>query len=417
MHQTEKSLVFQIFKMVEIDGTIFSINLNGIHSVIKSNDNCMTWDSCMYAPLNEIGASTRLYDLIKNGNSLFAPSDNGKLFHSFDKGETWSFTSFAETDDHPLKHVRFVNENVGFVGAIEGSILTKTTDGGKNWNHLPLSEGVFPDYFALLRVLTIDENTVFVVGRDKNKLRFFKTLDGGLNWNEFESELFKESQHINQEYYNLMYKEPYIIVENRYKDGSLGYTSLMRSLDFKTWEPFFISDTIGGGKFINEIEYHDDLVIGFGSRIFIVSSNKGESWVDLYDESDEMYRDGNHLNGFYYNMDNKYLYAQGSILREDSDGILRNIKKMFRYKLDIESSVETELRNLTVYPNPAQSEVNITYEKGLESIEVIDINGRNMISFNGLNLANEKSINVDALSTGTYFIRINDKIYKRFVKE
>ncbi len=94
-----------------------------------------------------------------------------------------------------------------------------------------------------------------------------------------------------------------------------------------------------------------------------------------------------------------------------------SIRKLYRYKLDIQASIETELINLSVYPNPAQSEVNITYEKGLESIEVIDISGKNMLSLDGLSLANEKSINVDALSTGTYFIRINNKIYKRFAKE
>lgn len=90
---------------------------------------------------------------------------------------------------------------------------------------------------------------------------------------------------------------------------------------------------------------------------------------------------------------------------------------VLEFNNSLTTSVKTELINLSVYPNPAQSEVNITYAKGLESIELVDINGRSMMSLNGLKLAYEKSISVDELSTGTYFIRINDTIYQRLVKE
>jgi hypothetical protein len=302
--------------------------------------------------------------------------------------------------------LKFVNDSVGFLGHTHKYGFLKTTDGGRTWNPLPPVNGQMPEVFILLNFVPIDENTIYLVGRWHDGYHFYFTEDGGNTWNELDTKPFEGYPQTPAEYYHLEYINNYFIVEKRYKPGALGNTNLMKSVDFVNWEPLFISDTISVGKFIKDIQYFEDVAIGLGNNIFIVSTDNGNTWMDLYNENEVIYMNGNPLSGFAY-IDG-YVYTEAFIPGR---------KSLYRYKLDIQSSVKTELINLSVYPNPAQSEVNITYEKGLESIEVIDINGRSMMSLNGLKLAYEKSISVDELSTGTYFIRINDKIYKRFVKE
>lgn len=73
--------------------------------------------------------------------------------------------------------------------------------------------------------------------------------------------------------------------------------------------------------------------------------------------------------------------------------------------------------NLNIYPNPTKDELNIVFDKGINSVVILDLNGKAILSSNNLALQMEQSINIDYLQTGTYFIKINDNIYKRFVKE
>ena len=413
----DRSYPLILKKMKDIDGTIYAINNSGRISGVSFDASNIhnDWQLCFLTPMPQINYNPKLYNLVINNGKIFFPSDSGVIYQSFDRGKTWDSTYLGDEFKHPIKHLKFVNDSVGFMGHTHKYGFLKTTDGGQTWNPLPPVNGQMPEVFALLNFVPIDENTIYLVGRWTDGYHFYYTDNGGLKWYKLEVEPFEGFPQVPAEYNHLEYINNHFIVEKRYKPGPMGSVSLMTSKDFINWEPLFISDTISGGKFIFDVQYFDDLAIGTGKNTFIISNDNGESWVDLYDESDEFYSRNNPVSTFAY-IDG-YVYAPGTILEKGDDGLMHSIRKLYRYKLDIQASVETELTNLSVYPNPTQSEVNITYEKELESIEVIDINGRSMMSLNGLNLAYEKSINVDALSTGTYFIRINNKIYKRFVKE
>ncbi|PKL79091.1 MAG: hypothetical protein CVV25_09050 [Ignavibacteriae bacterium HGW-Ignavibacteriae-4] len=409
-----KTNIFVLHNTEVLNNSIYSVNRDGLYSIIKSDDYGKNWDSCVYAPLNNIGASTNFYKLLNHNNNLFAPADNGRLYHSFNNGETWDFTFFGEKDNHPIQHIKFVNENVGFLGLIYDNILTKTTNGGKTWNPLPISKNVFPPNFSFLNFVPLDENNIVIITLVQNNIRFFRTKNGGESWEEFESELFEETQFVNQEYDNIIYQAPYTYVESGFKASKEGHTRIMRTTDFEKWDPVFISDTISGGKRIKSFQIYNNIMFGYGDRIFIYSIDDGNTWIDLYDEGDEFYKNGN-SEGFAY-IDN-YAYSQGNVKYTDDEGNIQNTKKMFRLKLDIQSSVESGVSNLNVYPNPAKDELNIIYDKGINSILILDLNGKAILSNNNLAPQMEQSINIDYLQTGTYFIKINDNIYKRFVKE
>ena len=402
-------------KMLTLNGVFYALNYSGKSGLIKSKDKGITWDTCFFAANDYLGTTTRLYDLVAHNNSLFVPADSGRIYHSFDGGDTWSFTYLGDEHKHPIQHLKFVNDSVGFLGHMQKSGFLKTTDAGRTWNPLPDASDIFPEIFQMYNFVPVDENTIYFVGRWTEGYYFFKTTNGGKKWEKFDSELFPQSEYARQDYSHLHYTKPYFLAESKYKPDSQGNTSIMRSDDFISWEPVFISDTIGGGKNIHDIQYFDDTMIGLGYKVFIYSVDNGNTWVDLYDETDEFYSRNNPINGFIYS--DGYVYATGTILEKREDGLNYSIPRMYKYKFDLKTSVETKISNLNIYPNPAKEEINISYDKLINSIEILDLNGKKIVSNQYLAPQTEQSIIIEYLQSGTYFIRINDNLYKRFVKE
>lgn len=72
---------------------------------------------------------------------------------------------------------------------------------------------------------------------------------------------------------------------------------------------------------------------------------------------------------------------------------------------------------LSIYPNPARDEINIIFNQTINSITILDLNGKAILSNDSLVPKMEQNISIDYLQAGTYIIKINDKVYMRFVKE
>ena len=78
--------------------------------------------------------------------------------------------------------------------------------------------------------------------------------------------------------------------------------------------------------------------------------------------------------------------------------------------------------NIALSPNPSSNTLNINFENQthLASIQISDITGRVLQSFNIQNSTSNISINVSSLSSGMYFLRItssNKTETKKFIKE
>ena len=69
--------------------------------------------------------------------------------------------------------------------------------------------------------------------------------------------------------------------------------------------------------------------------------------------------------------------------------------------------------SVTYYPNPVKDELFIESETDIDKFEIYDIAGKQILTGN---LSNEKSINVSALSAGTYLLKIGD-FCNKFVKK
>jgi hypothetical protein len=389
---------------------------------IEISDNLTDWKPCFQLPPS--GADFNppiLHGLYINGNSLFAPSDSSKLYYSYDNGVTWDTTTFDEDPKPPIQHMQFVNDTLGFLGSVKNSILMKTTDGGINWYPLPDASNQFGLFVAISSFVAVDENNIYII-RNNAKNEIIHTSDGGKSWKHTSNIEFKETDFANNGYKFFIYKKPYFYLEYKYKPGPMGNSSIQRSLDCINWEPVFIGDTIGGGKSLADIRIYDDIIMGIGRNIFIVSKDGGNSWNDLYDENDDFWklRDNMSRSTLFYH--NEYIYSIGGIHETGEDGLVYNRDRFYKYNLSL-SSVEFQHElNFSVFPNPSNDFITIQFQpsEGFElsegyRVQIFNVLGIEVMSVRtGLDLSTQK-IDVSHLPAGVYFIRIGDKVEK-FVK-
>ncbi|MER3329376.1 MAG: hypothetical protein RIF34_07355, partial [Candidatus Kapaibacterium sp.] len=267
------------------------------------------WEVSFYETKNGAGSSNIIYDLIKQGNQLYAPAEPGSVHILNSKTQKWRKVRISPEFNSPPKYLQFVNDSVAFVGYHFSYGFFKTTDKGLNWNPLPKLESTVPTDFSIINFAARNEQELYMVGTVKDSLYFYRTTNSGQTWSRFQSELFEESDLIQQGYYNLTYNEQYFYVENRYKQTKDGKTYIMRSSDFITWEPVFISDFVEFGKFIHGIKFYGTYGFALGTHVFLYTDDGGDTWYDLYDENDKFYENNNPINGFL--LFEKKIYAAG----------------------------------------------------------------------------------------------------------
>lgn len=66
----------------------------------------------------------------------------------------------------------------------------------------------------------------------------------------------------------------------------------------------------------------------------------------------------------------------------------------------------------SIFPNPTSDILHITSKNDIESLEIYDLNGRQLIKKTGVN-----SVDISELSKGAYFIKLNDKETVKFIKK
>ena len=79
-------------------------------------------------------------------------------------------------------------------------------------------------------------------------------------------------------------------------------------------------------------------------------------------------------------------------------------------------SVSTVSNNsqISIYPNPASNQLNISSPENLTHIQVLDITGKILISHT--DNSHIMNIDVSSLSPGLYFVRLNDQYVQKFTK-
>ena len=72
---------------------------------------------------------------------------------------------------------------------------------------------------------------------------------------------------------------------------------------------------------------------------------------------------------------------------------------------------------VSVYPNPFENDFNIRYNgEGLMSVSIYDVAGKLIYNKDILFTSPQKTINVDAISSGVYLIKLQSKKLNYFTK-
>lgn len=117
----------------------------------------------------------------------------------------------------------------------------------------------------------------------------------------------------------------------------------------------------------------------------------------------------NNQSKIFYNLSSSWSNTvyQGSLMMRpvfisDQDALFASVKK----QKDLE---------FTIYPNPAQQLINVEGNFDINLIEVLDLSGRTILPYNGVN-----TINIESLSKGIYLIKVydifNNYSIKKFMK-
>ena len=83
--------------------------------------------------------------------------------------------------------------------------------------------------------------------------------------------------------------------------------------------------------------------------------------------------------------------------------------------LSVNSSlIDIEQTEITFYPNPTDSKVN--FSQAIEKVEVIDLTGKTILTF-----SNAKTINIESLPAGAYYLRLTNEektiMQKKVIKQ
>jgi choice-of-anchor B domain-containing protein len=104
-------------------------------------------------------------------------------------------------------------------------------------------------------------------------------------------------------------------------------------------------------------------------------------------------------------------FASGTILVSDID------RGLFMVRLNPAlSTVDLQVSQFTISPNPARTEVLITSESTIENIEIIDTLGKIIVTQNGIFQTNF-TVDVSVLQKGLYFIKFNNSSVQKLVIE
>lgn len=91
-----------------------------------------------------------------------------------------------------------------------------------------------------------------------------------------------------------------------------------------------------------------------------------------------------------------------------------NLYKFSEVITDIEAQHST---NFNIFPNPAEEDITISNSKLINSIEILDLNGKKILTDKKLAPQMNHNIKIDYLQSGTYFLKINDEEIKQFIKK
>jgi photosystem II stability/assembly factor-like uncharacterized protein len=379
--------------------------------------------------------------------------------------QTWS--KQVSNYDSTLLHVQFLNDNLGFVSGIHGTIL-KTTDGGNNW--VRKNTGINTD-LALVQFVSPSVGYAsggFSGGSDKNTA-LIKTSNGGDSWTSLTVQTNKcggGMYFINADtgfyaYADSLYKNSRI---TKTTDGGLTWNDVyLGDDDTQVWISYFhftdknngfasanhgrIIKTSDGGNTWQVVYLPKKRLWGSGIWFFdkdtgilggglaspngiFITKNGGSSWDSVNTGFNMVFKlqFTNRQNGYGLEVDN---LGKGFIIKTNNGGsnwttmpaLSQHLRGVWFQNANSGYAVgdsgtilkwgfQSHLRsikenNIQIYPNPAQNELTIIQKQNPNSqLNVFDALGQLIYSTHVIQ--NVTNIDISSLPNGMYYFRIDE---------
>lgn len=393
------------------------------------------------------GTNKTLYSIcFINLNTGFAAGEKGTILKTVTSGASWQSYNFNDTTISFLK-IYFKDQSTGFALAIKEDIsniysrIYKTTNSGNSW--VPSQMEI--DDVLLKNLEFVNSNVGYMSGGfySMGANKFFKTIDGGLNWIELPTGI---NGAIRSQYF-INENTGFICITSKLYKTLNGGTNWDLSFEvpngaFNNSEIKFINSTTGfiGGGYVSQ--YSDSL--GSSKRYILKTTNQGNTWNYLLNDSGSsivsinVYSEG----VMYASGINTLNFSGGFIVRTSNGGIswnnetipnpagLLDIKnsnfKGFAvgvngtiFKKDnivsvtqISTTVPSSINLYQNYPNPFNPETTIKFDiskSGFISLKVYDISGKEVQNLlNGVKEAGSYQLKFDGanLNSGVYFYKL-----------
>lgn len=196
--------------LVRSEDEVWFLSPNGI---VKTTDGGASWE---YVIDDQIGGFRKVIEV---ENNIFVTDNQGGIQRSLDEGATWE--ELNTNTEKAINAIYFLNAQFGLAGGSSGTLL-KTTDGGDNWEALPVEgnnsilsihieseekiwlivAGLFdniwstedggatwttfstPDNAYWKHIEFVNDTTAYLVGGSSAFGRVYKTTDGGESWEQ-----------------------------------------------------------------------------------------------------------------------------------------------------------------------------------------------------------------------------------------
>ncbi len=371
--------------------------------VSKTTNGGATWTA---SPITGPGSNTLISDLTAiDGNTAWvvtagvgAGSNGNRIWKTADGGATWTQQTSGYSVSSFGNQIHFWDANEGWTaGDPVGGLyeMYRTTNGGATWTLVPGRPAPVGAEYSYVGLKEVVGNTVWM-GTDIG--RILRSSDRGATWSGFYSPVldfggvttsgssgtftFKDTNN------GLL-----IAVDGADTVGTTTATLYSTSDGGANWEPV---NTVG-------VWYFGDITYVPGTTNTYVSTgiNSGdEGWMGSAYSVDGGITwtsiDAGEQRGKVSFLNATTGWAgQFSDGETGAEGILK-----FNGNLALGVSDNAVKSTLKVYPNPATDIVNVTSNKKIENINIIDLSGKRVKNFKG-----DGAINVSSLAKGTYILQ------------
>jgi hypothetical protein len=171
--------------------------------------------------------------------------------------------------------------------------------------------------------------------------------------------------------------------------------------------PAYIEIDLNGSFLISELKFYSGYQ-GYNSPItsFVFQYWNIDRWEDLVTETT------NTISQY----SKTFTEVRTNKVRLNINSTTSNIARF--YEIEVYGRIGTlgtndfKVNKFIIYPNPTSNMLNIIGDNEINVLQIFDINGKNVIT-----KKNSNSVDVQTLSTGNYYLKLNNKETVKFIKE